>query len=110
MSDEQEPPLIEHDPKEPVHDANSLPVGYVIGLFGIAAAAYLARNELPDLGWPDYLFFGLWIALLAWCFSPRRMRAVGDTEGSESARKSIAFRLGKKLKRVLHYGRRNTTA
>lgn len=108
MSDDR--PTIEHDPNEPVHDPNSLPAGYVIGIFGIAIAGYLSRNELPPMDWRDYLFFGLWIALLVWCFSPRRLRAVGDAEGHEGSRKSFAFRLGKKLNRILHYGRRNPTA
>lgn len=104
-----ERPTIEHDPNEPVHDPNILPVGYVIGLFGIAIAGYLSRHELPPMDWRDYTAFGVFFALLAWCFSPRRMRVVSDAESHESTRKSVAFRLGKKLNRILHYGRRNPT-
>lgn len=110
MSERKDPPVIEHDPKEPVHDTNSLPAGYVFGIFGIAIASYLSRNELPPMDWRDYTAFGVFFALLIWCFSPRRMCAGEDAQSHEGTRKSLAFRLGKKLNRILHYGRRNTAA
>lgn len=109
MSEDDDARLIEHDPKEPVHDPHSLPAGYVFGIFGIAFAGYLSRHELPPMDWRDYVAWVVFFALLVWCFSPRRMRAGEDAHGHEGARKSLAFRLGKKLNRVLHYGRRNTT-
>jgi len=105
-----EQPLIEHDPDESRAEDGSLPAGYVIGLFGISAAGYLSRNNLPPMDWRDYIAFGVFIALLVWCFRPRRIRPVGYAESHERTRQSLAFRLGKKLNRILHHRRRNTAA
>ena len=66
----------------------------------------LFNHELPPLDWQDYVAFVLFFALIHWCCKDSVPAIDGD--GHESARKSIAFRLGKKLNRILHYRLRNT--
>jgi hypothetical protein len=104
---DKEPPVIEHDADEHRKEEGNLPAGYVFAMIAVATAGYLSRNELPPVDWRDGVAMIILIALLVWCFRPRRIRPVGYAESHERTRQSIAFRLGKKLNHILHLRRRN---
>lgn len=99
-----EPPEIEHDPNEflrPIILAiwtMRIQLFVLVGI-GFAIKTYFGVRGAYDL-W-NVPFVILFLLLLAWCISPRIPSVDGD--GHESARKSFAFRLGKKLNRILHH-------
>ena len=72
----------------------------------LGVSLVLFNHELPPMDWQDYVAFVLFFALIHWCCKDSIPTIDGD--GHESARKSIAFRLGKKLNRILHYRFGNT--
>ena len=105
------PPIIEHDPGEfrrPLLIAMwSGRITLVIMLtIALVATTYFRMypGETFDL-W-NIPFTVLFLVLMAWLIVPSVPTIDGD--GHESAGQSIAFRLGKKLNRVLHYRLRNT--
>lgn len=110
MSERDDPPLIEHNPKEfHVHWLLRWKLGIqMFVLVGIGTLITIWSRWNPNENdWRNAPFFLVWLLLLAWCFVPSS-RSV-NPESHESPRQSFPFRLGKKLNRVLHYGRRNTT-
>ncbi len=109
MSDD-EPPLIDHDEGEfrrPILLAIwtiRIQIFVLVGIAYVIATYTRVGDGSFDL-W-NIPFALAWLLLMAWCISPSVPLMDGD--GHESARNSIAFRLGKKLKRVLNNRRRNT--
>lgn len=106
-----EPPIIEHDSGEfrrPLLISMWSARITLVVLLAIALATTTYFRMYPgekfDL-W-NIPFTVLFLVLMAWLIVPSVPAIDGD--GHESARKSIAFRLGKKLNRVLHYRRGNT--
>ena len=82
-----------------------IPAGAAVAIFATATVLYFVNHGIPEgYGFLDFLFFGLWLLLIGWCFSPRRLV---DSDSHEGSRKRLAFRAGKALNRVLHYLRRN---
>lgn len=75
-----------------------------VAVLGFTLAIYLYTHELPPMGGLDYAGFAVWLLLLGWCLSPL------NAGGHDAARNGFAFRLGKKLKRILDHRRRNATA
>lgn len=109
--DYDEHPIIEHDPGEfrrPLLVAMwSGRITLVLMLaIALATTTYFRMypGETFDL-W-NIPFTVLLLVLMAWLIVPGVPSVDGD--GHESARQSIAFRLGKKLNRILHYRLRNT--
>lgn len=107
-----EPPTIEHDPGEFRRPILIAIWSGRITLVILLAAAFISRTyfgmfpgEKFDL-W-NVPFVILWLILMAWLIIPGIPPV--DADGHQSARKSLAFRLGKKLNRVLHHRRRNST-
>lgn len=72
----------------------------------LGVSLVLFNHELPPMDWQDYVAFVLFFALIHWCCKDSVPPIDGDSH--ESARKSIPFRLGKKLNRILHYRFGNT--
>ena len=71
--------------------------GQIGAAIGIGIASLAIRGEpLPPMDWRDYTAFLVLGLLLYWCLRGPKVYA----EGHESTRNSIAFRLGKSLKRV----------
>lgn len=103
MSDD-EPPLVEHDPNE-FHVPfliRIIPGVQMFVLVGIGFVALTYERWKPHLNdWRNIPFALLWLLLLAWCVVPRVPLVRGD--GHEATRKSLAFRLGKKLNRIFHH-------
>lgn len=105
-----EPPTIEHDPGE-----FRRPLLIAIWSARITLALMLAISfvsmtyfrmypgEKFDL-W-NVPFVLLWLFLMVWLIVPGIPSVDGDSV--EGARKSLAFRLGKKLNRILHHRNRN---
>lgn len=106
--DYDEHPAIEHDPGE---FRRPLLVAIWSGritltlMLTISYATMTYYREVPLDFW-DYPFIALWLFLMVWLIVPGIPAIDGDSH--ESARKSIAFRLGKKLNRILHYRFGNT--
>ena len=105
-----EPPTIEHNPDEfrrPILIAIWSARIHVVIMLAIAFVSTTYYRMYPgerfDL-W-NIPFVILWLLLMAWLIIPGIPPI--DIDGHESARKSFAFRLGKKLNRVLHHRRRN---
>jgi len=72
-----------------------------IGFLSIAFAGYFSRQGFPsDYGWLDWTCIVGTFALVGWLItSPDRSV---DADSHEGAGQGFAFRLGKKLNRVLH--------
>lgn len=72
----------------------------LVAFGAIVVAGIAARGQLPDrppsLG--DWIFIGLFFALMAWCVQVRVPHV--DAEGHEQTSQGLAFRLGKALNRV----------
>jgi hypothetical protein len=103
--------VIDHDPEEfrrPVRLAiwtARIQIFVLVGIaFGVTVYYRMRENEVVD--WRNVAFALLWLCLLAWAISPRV--PLMDAEGHESAGQRLAFRLGKKLHKILHLRRRNT--
>lgn len=91
-------------------DKEELPFSYVFGMIVIMTALYLSRHELPPMDWRDGVMF-FFLGIILWiCFRRSGRDSLLDAHGHEQPDKSIAFRLGKSLKRVLHNRRGNTAA
>lgn len=101
----QEPPIVEHDPNERDPQENRWAL-YLYGatMLGISMALAAGRRETLDFGYLDYTAIGLFLLLVAWLLLPDNPRR------HESPGNGFAFRLGKKLKRVLNHGRRRPAA
>lgn len=102
------PPIIEHDPGEfrrPLLVAMWSGRITLVLMLAISYALVTYYRDIP-LDFLDFVFIVLWLALMAWLIVPGIPSV--DRDGHEGARQGIAFRLGKKLNRVLHYRLRNT--
>lgn len=78
----------------------------VFVLVGLAFSATTYWRWKPlENDWRNIPFVIVWLLLMAWCIVPRDPSV--DAEGHKGARKSLAFRLGKKLNCVLRQRRRN---
>lgn len=73
---------------------------YAIGIGAAAFAGMYARGQTATFEFWDYVFFGIWLALMWWCLGPSRSNALVDTDGHEQTRQGVAFCLGKTLNRV----------
>lgn len=104
-------PVIEHDPGEfrrPILEAIwtiRIQVFVLVGI-SLAITLYTRMGEHEVVNPWDVVFVFLFLCLLAWCIAPRV--PLIDADGHERARNSLAFRLGKALKRVLNNRRRDT--
>ncbi len=109
MSDDPEPPYIEHDEDEfrrPLLIAIwtiRIQVFVLVGIaFVIATVTRLDDGPFDLWNIPAAI---LWLCLMAWCIAPSVSLVNGH--GHESAGNRLAFRLGKALKRVLNNRRGN---
>lgn len=75
----------------------NVPASQIIGYAAIAFALYASRRELPPVTTGDLIMFAILGLLFTWFLWPSR----GDAAGHEQPDKSVAFRLGKSLKRVI---------
>ncbi len=96
--------LTDPDDKEP-SGSHSLSV---IPFLGIGIAAVITARGFPSLDWLDWTLVILFVPFLGWLLSERHASKL-DASSHEGARKSLAFRLGKKLNHVLNLLRRNPT-
>lgn len=71
-----------------------------VTFLSIALAGYFGRNGIPNFDWLDWTCIVLTFTLVGWLLSGGD-RPV-DADGHESTGEGFAFRLGKKLNRVLH--------
>ncbi len=112
MNDDPEPPFIEHDEGEfrrPILIAIWTIRIQVFVLVGIAfVIATVTRLDGGGFDLWNIPFAILALCLMAWCIAPSVPLMDGD--GHESARNGFAFRLGKKLKRVLNNRRGNAAS
>lgn len=107
-----EPPrdYIEHDPDEfrrPILVAIwsarlTLALSLIIAFVSMT---YYRMGPGEHYDWRNIPFVALWLFLMVWLIVPSIPLVDGDS--AESARKSLAFRLGKKLNRILHHRGRN---
>jgi hypothetical protein len=77
----------------------------VFVLVGAAVVAKLYFDPVQGFSWLDTVFMVFGLALLGWCFVPRDPAI--DADSHKSSRQGFAFRLGKKLHKVLHLRRRD---
>ncbi len=109
VNDDPEPPFIDHDEGEfrrPLLIAIwtiRIQVFVLVGI-GFVIMTYTGLDEPYDLR--NIPFVLLWLCLLAWCIAPSV--PLEYRNGHESAGQRIAFRLGKALHNVLHFGRRDS--
>lgn len=110
---EDDRPSIEHDPGEfrrPILAAiwSARIHLFLMLLIAFVSATYYRLKPFETYDWRNIPFVALWLGLLTWCICPS-VPAI-DANGHQSARDGFAFRLGKKLKRILNYRLRDTAS
>jgi hypothetical protein len=73
-----------------------------LSFLSIALAGYFSQHGIPNLDWLDWTCVVLAFILIGWLLSGESRDATIDADSHQSAGQSFAFRLGKKLNRVLH--------